>query len=309
MQSAPELGVSVEDLLESTGMDLVRYRVGDREALVQDGRIYPGLSVLADGLIADKQASKMLLEGAGIPVTEGIAFRDAEEAIEAIQSFMEGGGKYVCKPLHGTEGEAVGMNLKDPVDVSMYVEDHAEYKAWLLEKQVEGQDLRIQVVGGRIVAACIRKPASVIGDGNHSLEELIELRNEEIRAQNPQNKLDLDPSSRQLLREQALYLSDVPEPGREVQLKYIGNISQGGRAVDCTDQLHPAYAEWVSKAVQAFNLETFSLDAITSDPGADPALHSKVLELNARAQWLHHTFSDGRQHPMPRIVLSWLLNL
>lgn len=318
MAAAQALGVEVIDLSKSWNTDVVLYRWNGQEQLVMEGRIYSHLSHHNDLICDDKQITKLLLSELGIPSPAGMIFKvdleedsdehaDSEDASweSAVEAFMESEKVYVCKPLYGTDGHAVGMNKRDGADVEMHIDGYREdYATWLVEEQVEGDDLRVQVIGGELVAACIRIPAFVTGDGESSLEELIAQHNEKIAAQNPNNALEIDAATRQLMREQELYLSTVPEAGQEVRLKYVSNMGQGGIARDVTDSLHPIYKEWMRRIAEKFKLRTFAFDAMTTDHTADPSTACKALELNAKAQWMHHTFSEVRTHDIPTMILK-----
>ena len=103
---------------------------------------------------------------------------------------MQATGKYVCKPPDGTEGEGVQLNISTVEEVKTYVARNAHLgPIYMLEQQIDLRDLRIQVVGGKIVAACVREPAFVLGDGRFSVAELATARRELVRSQNPSNDL------------------------------------------------------------------------------------------------------------------------
>ena len=115
--------------------------------------------------------------------------------------------------------------------------------------------------------------------------------------------MELDADSRRLMREQSLYLDTVVEAGRKIQLKYISNMGQGGVAYDVTPELNADYAGVVAKVAEAFGFRTFALDGICEDYTLPPAEHLIALEVNAKAQWLHHTFSEVRTHDIPTMIL------
>ena len=306
IEAAGPLGLNVKDLSEAWGADVIEVSLGDHRELIMDGRVYSHLSYLSATFADDKGVSKALLTGSGLKVpAHHLLDIDLDESIEAqLEGKMNGETNYVCKPLYGTDGHAVGMNKRDAMDVDMHIEPYTDnYQHWMVEEQVEGKDIRIQVIGGQIAAACVREPASVIGDGFSDVEGLIEKHNEKIQALNPNNKLELDADSRRLMREQSLYLDTVVEAGRKIQLKYISNMGQGGVASDITPDLHSEYHELVTKVSNAFGFRTFALDGISADPGLSPFEHLYALEVNAKAQWLHHTFSEVRTHDIPTMIL------
>lgn len=310
LAAAARLGIETTELSAEYGLDAVVYRHRDRRAVVLEGRIYPSLDAVADRLCDDKQATKAVLAELAIPCPESVAFSDPEIERAPLSEFLARHTPAVCKPLDGTDGEAVALDLASLDEIAAHWREHrGSYPRFLLEEQVAGDDLRIQAVGGELAAACRREPASVTGDGTATVSELIAARDRVVRAKNPANRLEVDTVTRELLRRQGLAPDEVPAAGRRVALKKVANMGQGAHAVDVTDRLHPRWAEWVRQVAELLGLRIFSLDAISADPSRDPAGAARVLELNARAQWLHHTFCEGRRHDIPALVLRDLLRL
>lgn len=309
INAANGLEIEVKDLSQVWKRDAIQLNFQGHTELVLEGRIYSQLSFHNAEIADDKHICKLIFKEMGLCSPEAYSFDKTNEdnLSQSLAGFMEAGQVYVAKPLYGTDGHAVGMNMRDSTDVEMHLEYFVEdYDNWLVEKQVSGQDLRIQVIGAKVVAACIRKPAYVTGNGSESLEELISAHNAKIQEQNPSNFLEIDADTRKLMQKQELYLSSVPESGREVQLKYVSNMGQGGVAVDVTDALHPAYDQLIGRLASRLGLRTFAFDGIVSDPAQDPSDGLYVLEINAKAQWLHHTFSKGKTHNIPELILREL---
>ena len=179
----------------------------------------------------------------------------------------------------------------------------------LLEQQLTGNDLRIQALDGKLLAACVREPAYVVGDGQHDIHTLIRERNTFIATQNPQNRIELDDDTRGMLQAQALSLNSIPANEQKVVLKKVANISQGGVPVDVTDLIHPRYAEWIETLARRLDLQHFAMDVMTSDFSLDPNANAMALEVNDRPMWLQHTFSDRRKHDMPNLILKSLFGI
>lgn len=273
--------------------------------LVREGVPTSWINVRSQFYCDNKQLTKLAYESLDIPHPKSITFQEANEV--ALSSFFQKGHIYVCKPLDGTNGVGVITGIRTLEEVKAYYENHKDLATtFMLEEQVEGDDLRIHVLGGKIVAACIREPAFVIGNGTDSLEILIEKRRAEMRIQNPSNFLDIDKSTLDLLKQQNINLSDVPTANRKIRLKIISNMAQGGVAIDVTDKIHPIYHEWVSALVKYLKTDYFGLDLMTKDYTANPIENTKVLEINARADWLHHTFSEHRTHDIAGMILKEL---
>ncbi len=307
MARARELGITVKDLSSTWGCDVVRYRRGDREALVFVGQQFPSLTAHGASLCDHKHACKAVLRDLGLPVPDGLFFFDPAHVRAELEALLGRHGRLVVKPVDGTHGDGVrtGLDSLDAIEAHWRsIKDNPG--GYLAEEQVGGQDLRLQAVGGRLVAACRREPASVLGDGVSTIRELAAARDAACRAQNPLNRLILDEDSQTLLARQNLGADSVPREGHRVRLKFLSNISMGGEPVDVTDILHPDWVTAVADIGEALGLRIFSVDVFTLDPSAGTEM-GHVIEVNARPEWLHHTFSRGRQHDIPRLILEDIL--
>jgi cyanophycin synthetase len=266
------------------------------------------LGVLTDHVCGDKELTRRTLAPAGIPFPVSRCFSDPVEL--ASEPLWGQGACWVCKPTRGTEGHGVGLGIRSHADlVAHHARFSDRYDHFLLEAQLAGDDVRIQAVGGGIAAAVVRRPAHVVGDGVATVAELAAVRDAEVRRLNPQNRLPIDAASLALLEGQGLEPGSVPPDGVEVRLQELANMSLGATAVDVTDALHPRWGAWIGRVAERLDLGIFALDAMSVDVAADPEQHAVVLEVNARAQWLHHTFSEGRRHDMGAIILRELLGL
>ncbi|MCO4761796.1 MAG: hypothetical protein KC502_09845 [Myxococcales bacterium] len=296
-----------EDLLESWGVDVVRYSKAGRSALVLDGCTTTALGHVAEVICANKRATCALLSELALPVPNAVVVEPGQSRA-AILRDLPSDRPLVCKPLEGTNGEGVVMGLVDDAAIVEAVEACWRRGPALVEAQIPGADLRIHVIGRRVVAACERRPAAVTGDGRSTVAELVAARDAEVQAHNPQNRLQLDAASHALLAAAGCTLSDVLAKGRVLPLKTVANIAQGATPVDITHLLHPRYQAWVARIGASLSLDIFALDVLALDPMADPAQGGAViLEVNARPQWLHHTFSQGQTHDVAAMLLTALL--
>jgi D-alanine-D-alanine ligase-like ATP-grasp enzyme len=263
MARARELGIHVD---VSTVLDLVRY---DGRPVLK-GRVFPSLSAVAERLCDDKLATKAVLASAGLPVPPAF------------------GDRLVVKPRKGTHGEGVSLNLL-PSQVEAASVGLGQV---LVEGMCAGEDLRLQAVGGVLVAACQRQPPSIVGDGR-SVAELVDEVRARVLSDNPTNALVVTGA-----------LPEVLDPGEVFVLNPTSNMSTGGRAVDV--EPHPDWAELVQTVGRVLNISVFAVDAMTPDITRSWREAGAVLEVNARPEWMHHTFSAGRQHDLPRLLLEHL---
>ena len=309
--AAADLGISVTDLSDEWQMDVMRFQWKDKTELVFEGGIsMPGLSHKAFAIARNKHASKALFRELDIPAPAGLTFHNAIEERAALERFLDQYAPVVCKPLDAAEGDGIRMNIYTFQEVAEHWEAlHQRYQPMMLEQQVKGEDLRIHIIDGEPVAACRRIPAEVIGNGTSTIAQLIEQKNIEVTRINPDNGIDIDQQLHKLLASQDLNLETVVEAERRVALKTIANMSQGARAVDVTHSFHPDYAKWAARVAEALETRFVSLDVITTDHTAPPAENAVALEINGESAWVHHTFSEGKQHPMAHMILKALFHM
>ncbi|MEV0265473.1 hypothetical protein AB0I49_29625 [Streptomyces sp. NPDC050617] len=347
MRAATSLGIQVHDRMPETGIDLVVYSHGTRTIPVLEGRYDDQLRARDFFLTEDKYATKLLLDQAGFATPAGFVFQfggsdcsgsldrsdrsdevdrsgspgspgssDHSEDDARVHRFAEevltemGGSPVVVKPRDGMRGDAVRMNLAtaDAVVAHMSAWRH-RFPSWIIEEQVDGHDLRLQIVGDELVAACVRKPAYVTGDGQTPLDALIEEHRAKIKAANPGNRLVIDTETEDLLKDQSLELKDTPIAGRVVRLKNSANLAKGAVAVDVTDALHPDFAKWASSVAELFDTKILAIDAICTSPDQPPGANVKILEVNTAPEWVHHTCSDNGTHDIAARILRYWFDL
>ncbi len=305
-QAAERMGMQITDVSDHIGKRASLLEWDGHVELLVAGIPTSWMSMQTRFMCDLKQFSKEVFQRLSVPSPASIFLTSPDESV--VRDFLVPGKKYVCKPESGANGIGVKMNLETVAEVVAYMEENGgEGERFLLEEQVEGNDIRIQVIGGKIVAACIREPAFVVGDGEKSLEQLVEERRMEMRMENPSNRLDLDEVSLRLLREAELTLASVPAPGQKVVLKTVNNIGQGGVATDITEELHPRYHDWIARIGHYISSSYFALDLIGGDPDIDPATSCIALEINAQAEWMHHTFSRVRTHDLAAVIVRQLI--
>ncbi|KAA3624608.1 MAG: hypothetical protein DWQ02_22830 [Bacteroidetes bacterium] len=304
LKAAEARGILVKDVSAEMNCDAAVLSMGSKSELLVRGTPTSLISVRSQHYCDNKALTKKAFEYLEIPAPRSIVFQNPEG--DAVKNFLRPGRKYVCKPPDGTNGVGVEMNISTVEDVVKYWGNHHNDSndVFLLEDQIEGEDLRVQVVGGKIVAVCTREPAHVLGDGQSSIQDLISEYQVVVRTQNPANNLVVDQTTKRLLREQNLQLEDVLEAGQKAMLKELANMAQGAVAIDKTDAFHPDFQEWVDKLVAYLGTSYFAIDIIAPDLTAAPTENAYALEINARPEWMHHTFSRGRTHDMAGLVLG-----
>ena len=303
IEEAKKRNYQVTDVSEMLGTLAATIEKDGKSELIYEGTPLSRINLRSLQYFDNKQLGKLACSKLNIPSPQSILFQNPKD--KSLESFFGKNKKYVCKPPAGSEGVGVEMNFTNLEAIEDYWNRNQHLgPVFMLEEQIEGEDLRMQVVGGKIIAACTREPAFVIGDGTNNLNQLIENRQKVIKSQNPMNDLVVDKATLDLLEKQNLDLSDIPVAGQKVVLKELANMSQGAVAIDKMDDLHERYQIWIDQLVEYLEVDYFAIDFITKSFTEDPATNAILLEINAKPEWLHHTFSENRQHDIAAIVLD-----
>ncbi|WP_437673175.1 cyanophycin synthetase [Sorangium sp. So ce131] len=268
-------------------------------------------SFVAVEIAGDKQLTKQLLERAGVPVPRGIVVRTADEAARALGQLR---APVVVKPLDGNQGKGVSLNLSSEAEVREAFEIAREHRPRVLvEEMVSGRNYRVLVVNGRMVAASERLPAHVVGDGRHTVSELVALENQNpLRADGHNGvltKIVVDDVVRACLAKHGRSLDEVPAPGERFILRESVNLSTGGIARDVTDEVHPDTARLCERAARAIDLDICGIDLVADDisrPLGGGAMGA-IIELNAAPGIrMHEHPSEGKPRDVGGAIVEML---
>ena len=220
-------------------------------------------SAVSESIAQDKDLSKRLLQSAGVPVPIGAPVNSVDEAWELAQEI---GLPVVVKPLDGNQGKGVTVNVATREHLEMAYKAADEIGTVMVEKFLPGSDYRLLVVGDKLVAAARRDPPNVIGDGVHTVRQLVDKVNEDPRRGDGHatslTKIRLDDIAIARLDLQGLTPESVPDKGRRVILRNNANLSTGGTATDVTDDVHPEVAARAIAAAQTIGLEICGVDVL-----------------------------------------------
>lgn len=308
----PSTGCIVE-AAESRHLPFIRLSTGN---LVQLGygsrqrRIWTAetdrTSAIAESISRDKDLTKSLLASCGVPVPEGVTVKSPEDAWEAAEDI---GLPVVVKPSDGNHGRGVFTNLttREEIETAFSVAQD-EGSEVIVERFIPGNEHRLLVVGGRMVAASRGETAQVVGDGKSTVLELIELQlNSDPRRGNsedhPLNRVRLDSAARLEVRRQGFEPDGVPPEGKVVVIQRNGNVS-----IDCTAEVHPDTAETVALAARIVGLDIAGVDLVVEDvskPLADQG--GAIVEVNAGPGLLMHIKpAAGEPQPVGKAIVEHL---
>jgi cyanophycin synthetase len=267
-------------------------------------------SAIAEAIAQDKDLTKMMLRAAGVPVPFGRVVHSPEEAWEEAQEI---GFPVTVKPADGNQGRGVAVNLNTKEQIlCAYNAAVRESSDIMIEENVSGKDYRLLVIGGRLIAAACRMPAHVIGDGVHTVAELIAQENTDPRRGDhhalPLSKIPLDAVSLSTLRMQGLTPESVPEKDKLVLIRRNANLSTGGTAVDVTDQVHPVNANYAICAAASVGLDIAGIDIVAADISKPlDEQGGKVIEVNAGPGLrMHIAPSEGTGRPVGEAIIDML---
>ncbi|MGB4345341.1 MAG: cyanophycin synthetase [Burkholderiaceae bacterium] len=265
-------------------------------------------SAIAEGIASDKDMTKDLLRGCGVPVPEGEVVDSPAQAWEAAQEL---GLPVVVKPLDGNRGRGVMLNLKTQTDIeAAWHVAHEEGSGVMVERYIHGDEHRVLVVGGKVVAATRGESAWVSGDGKSSILELIELQlNSDPRRGNadihPLETIKLLSNNVMLanLQRQGLQPESVIETDRRVLISANGNHS-----VECTSLVHPEVAHSCTLAARIIGLDIAGIDLVCAD--ISQPLHAQggaIVEVNAGPSLLMHLNpAQGAPQPVGDAIVDHL---
>ncbi len=224
-------------------------------------------SNIAVELASDKEETNAILRDLGLPVPKQIIVRNASQAVRAAERI---GYPVVLKPLAGNHGRGVSINLKSPEEVEVAFEKAAEHgRSIVVESFIEGFDHRLVVIDGKLVAAAKRVPGHVVGDGAHTIEELVEIVNKDPRRgvghEKVLTRLEFDHQAERLLAKLGYDRNTVPPAGEVIYLRSTANLSTGGTAIDVTDSIHPDNRQMAIRAINAIGLDIGGVDFLTRD--------------------------------------------
>jgi len=224
-------------------------------------------SNIAVELAGDKEETNGILRDLGLPVPEQRIVRSASDAKRAARRI---GFPVVLKPLAGNHGRGVSINLKTPEEIEVAfakARDHG--RTIIVESHIEGFDHRLLVIAGELVAAAKREPGHVVGDGKHTIEQLVDIVNEDPRRgvghEKVLTRLEFDHQAERLLDKTGYDKDTVPEKDEIVYLRSTANLSTGGTALDVTDVIHPDNREMAIRAINAIGLDIGGVDFLTKD--------------------------------------------
>jgi len=304
VQAAVSRNIPFRRLTEGS---LVQFGWGSRQRRIQAAEI-DATGAIAETIAQDKELTKKLLDAAGVPVPQGRGVTDPEDAWAAA---LEIGLPVVIKPKDGNQGKGVTVNVTTKEQLTAGFHTAAEFRDDILvERYLPGHDYRILVIGDKLVAAARRDPPFVVGDGKHTVRELVEQVNRDPRRGEGHStsltKIRFDDIALATLAARGMDADSVPGKGQRVVLRNNANLSTGGTATDVTDDVHPEVAERCIAAAHMIGLDICGVDLVC-DSVLKPIEEQNggIVEVNAAPGLrMHLAPSFGKPRPIGEAIVS-----
>jgi cyanophycin synthetase len=297
--------------LRLNNYSLVQFGQGKYQQRIQ-ATITSETKHIAVEISCDKEDTHNLLNDLGLPVPQQMMIYSDRQAVKAAQRM---GFPVVLKPLNANHGRGVSINLMtddDVITAFAEAQKHGTSRAVLVESFITGYDHRMLVVNNELVAVAKRVPGHVIGDGIHTIEQLVDIVNKDPRRgvghEKVLTRLELDNQAARLMEEADYNKSTVLEKGHTFYLRSTANLSTGGTAIDVTDIVHPDNREMAVRAIRAIGLDIGGVDFLTDDISKSyKEIGGGICECNAAPGFrMHVAPSEGKPRDVAGKVMDML---
>ena len=265
---------------------------------------------IAVELASDKEETNKILGALGLPVPRQELVSDASGALRAARKL---GGTVVTKPYNGNHGRGITINISSEDEIREGFAAAREHsRSVIVETYIGGDDHRLLVVNGELIAATKRTPGHVVGDGTSDIIELVDIVNADPRRgvghEKVLTRLELDAQADLMLERVGYNHFSVPKQGEVVYLRSTANLSTGGTATDVTDIIHPDNRDMAVRAVRAIGLDVGGVDFISPNIAESyKSIGGGICEINAAPGFrMHVAPSEGTPRDAAGPVIDML---
>lgn len=307
---------SLVDEAKSRGIPWIRM---NRNSLVQLGygmnqkriqaTVASSTGNIAVEIACDKEDTKNILEAAAVPVPKGRIIYDEEDLQAACEVL---GYPLVVKPINGNHGRGATIGIRDweQAKEALTIAKKVS-RSVIIEQFIEGLDHRLLVINYKFVAAALRTPAAVLGDGKSTIAQLVDEVNSDPRRGYGHEKvltqIKIDEVTENILKEKNLTLESIIPAGETLYLKATANLSTGGTSTDVTDLVHPDNIFMAERIARIVGLDICGIDVMTADISLPlEEVRGAVLEVNAAPGFrMHLEPTEG----LPRNVAAPVIDM
>lgn len=265
---------------------------------------------IAVELASDKEETNKILAALGLPVPRQELVQSESAAARAARRI---GYPVVTKPYNGNHGRGISIGLRDEEEVLEGFRKAREHsRSVIVESFLEGDDHRLLVVNGELVAATRRTPGHVVGDGVHTVAQLVEIVNADPRRgighEKVLTRIELDAQAEMMMARAGVDAGAVLDAGRVLLLRSTANLSTGGTATDVTDVIHPDNREMAVRAIRAIGLDVGGVDFLTTNIAESyKRIGGGICECNAAPGFrMHVAPSEGTPRDVAGPVIDML---
>lgn len=203
------------------------------------------------------------------------------------EKFLDNYRRVVVKPLAGEQGKGVHVNIDSHKDLHKAIEDAKHYSdEVLLEEYVEGHDLRIIVINFKVVAAAVRKPAQVTGNGKDNIEALIKKQSRRrAAATKNESRIPMDDITRHAVERSGYEMQDILPYGETIAVRDTANLHTGGTIHDVTDKISDELSLVAERSARALDIPVVGLDFIVPEVSGNDYV---IIEANERPGLANH---------------------
>jgi cyanophycin synthetase len=265
---------------------------------------------IAVELASDKEETNKILASLGLPVPKQELVQSEEGALRAARRL---GVPVVTKPFNGNHGRGISIHLMTDQEVIEGFNAAREHsRSVIVENFLSGDDHRLLVVNNELVAATRRTPGHVVGDGEHTIAQLVDIVNQDPRRgvghEKVLTRLVLDAQA-EMMMERVSYTADsIPQAGETVFLRSTANLSTGGTATDVTDIIHPDNRDMAVRAIRAIGLDVGGVDFLSTNIAESyKTIGGGICEVNAAPGFrMHVSPSEGTPRDAAGPVIDML---
>lgn len=311
---AEQLGMSWNSVPD---LDMVKLMYKDHVEFMRKGPTtnhVPGPT-----LCSNKAMTRAVLQYASLPIPRGFSVlrSDSDDYIQQVFDALH--KPLVVKPSSGTHGNGVKLNINTIEELKDWVkrlfepaelDGHSDTISVVIEEMAQGEEYRIIAARDRVLAVMNRQPASVIGDGTHTIKQLIDIKNTDPMRNITQTGLYPhivpDEDMIRILQKSQYTLETVPEKDKKIVLREVSNVMAGGDAFDVTDEIHPSVAEIATKTVHAIpGMMLIGIDFMTTDITKDQSTQSRaIIEVNSAPEFdMHDIPMHGKKRNVAKAII------
>lgn len=301
-------GINVDIIYKDIELIKAEYGKHIEWILDRDSSITPySVSIIC----GDKYITKKILERDGISVPVGEKFLSNEWEL-AILYAKKIGFPVVIKPVFGSHGDNIYMDINDETELKNIVKNVYADKlktAFIVEKQFEGKEYRVFLTKEGNYAVLHREPAHIIGDGKHTISELIEIENEKRKERtNCLCPIAVDEITQSYMKKNNISMEDIPNKNEKVYLRHNSNVAKGGLCIDYTDKIHSSVIENCKRILNTFSgLSYVGIDYMSKDITSNqtPDMYNIVEVNTVPGIHMHMRPSEGK----PRNVAKYMVDM